>query len=186
MLDATPFEAHCVQKNVSTFDALLLHQCNSISKLLPIDVDIPRLKAVLHDAVDAIGSAVVGCAAYRCGESHPRCLLRLYRRIQSAESGDGRAVSIAIIDSEFYSKPAADSSEEKVENTPCISVRRRGAALRQAHNSDTTTLQRRTGAAVCHLVIDPSPGCPVLYPASATSTATSRQYSLTTRTSVAL
>lgn len=57
MLDATPFEAHCVRNNVSTFDALLLHQCNSISKLLPIDVDVPRLKAVLHDAVDAIGSA---------------------------------------------------------------------------------------------------------------------------------
>lgn len=55
MLDSTPFIEHCVDKHVSTLDALLLHQCNSISKLLPIDVDIPALDAVLYDAVDAIG-----------------------------------------------------------------------------------------------------------------------------------
>ena len=55
MLDSVPFMEHCVEKNISTIDALLLHQCNSISKLLPIDVDIPALSSVLRDAVDAIG-----------------------------------------------------------------------------------------------------------------------------------
>lgn len=55
MLDSTPFVEHCIEQHVSTLDALLLHQCNSISKLLPIDVDIPALDALLYDAVDAIG-----------------------------------------------------------------------------------------------------------------------------------
>ena len=55
MLDSTPFLKHCVGKKISTIDALLLHQCNSISKLLPIDVEMPALHRVLRDAVDAIG-----------------------------------------------------------------------------------------------------------------------------------
>ena len=58
MFDKTPFMDHCVLRNVSTLDALLLHQCNSISKLLPIDVDIPKLKSVIHDAVDTIGACI--------------------------------------------------------------------------------------------------------------------------------
>ena len=51
----------CVAANMSSVDALLHHRCNSVSKHLPVKVDIPAFSSALKEAIDIIA----GFSAHR-------------------------------------------------------------------------------------------------------------------------
>ena len=47
---------HCIQTNISSYDALNVHACNAASKNYPTVVPIVQFKAILRDAIDSIGA----------------------------------------------------------------------------------------------------------------------------------
>ena len=47
---------NCVKTNISSYDALVVHACNAMSKNYPIIVPFPSFSQVLRDAIDSIGA----------------------------------------------------------------------------------------------------------------------------------
>jgi hypothetical protein len=47
---------NCVKVNISSYEALMEHACNAMSKNYPIVVPFPQFTMVMKDAVDSIGA----------------------------------------------------------------------------------------------------------------------------------
>ena len=47
---------NCVKVNITSYDALMVHACNQMSKNYPIVVPFPQFHLTLKDAVDTIGA----------------------------------------------------------------------------------------------------------------------------------
>lgn len=50
------FWTNCVATNISSYEALMEHACNAMSKNYPIVVPFPAFTMTLKDAVDSIGA----------------------------------------------------------------------------------------------------------------------------------